>query len=240
MEAFWAQRMAHELDVDVEDVTDAPPRTAPGKVTRTLDLAPRPAPMAPAATGPIVQRRSANADDPFGLHLVDAPASPDAVHAAAAEGLTDAATALPHLDVIQRAFGHDITGLRAHVGGAAASGAAAIGADAYASGDHVAFAKAPDLHTAAHEAAHAIQQRGGVSLHDGIGADGDSYERHADMVADAVVRGESVEALLDPFAGVLPAAPQATAVQRRRGQPDSEPEFATSRGAISGQRAGRK
>lgn len=228
MEAFWAQRMAHELDVDVEDVTDAPPRTAPGKVTRTLDLAPRPAPMAPAATGPIVQRRSANADDPFGLHLVDAPASPDAVHAAAAEGLTDAATALPHLDVIQRAFGrHDITGLRAHVGGAAASGAAAIGADAYASGDHVAFAKAPDLHTAAHEAAHAIQQRGGVSLHDGIGADGDSYERHADMVADAVVRGESVEALLDPFAGVLPAAPQATAVQRRRGQPDSEPEFAT-------------
>jgi hypothetical protein len=58
-----------------------------------------------------------------------------------------------------------------------------------------------DLHTVAHEAAHVIQQRSGVQLHGGVGAVGDPYEQHADQVADAVVQGHSVEALLDRHAG---------------------------------------
>src|SRR5947207_2443000 len=54
--------------------------------------------------------------------------------------------------------------------------------------------------TAAHEAAHVVQQRGGVSLKGGIGAEGDEYEQHADAVADQVVAGRSAEGLLDRFA----------------------------------------
>ncbi len=134
-------------------------------------------------------------------------------HAIAAAGLTGAGGPLPHLDAIQRSFGaHDVGHVQAHVGGAAATASAALGAEAYATGDHVAFAAAPSLHTAAHEAAHVIQQQVGVQLKGGIGEAGDAYEQHADAVADAVVRGESAEALLGPVrSGAAPAA-----VQRKR------------------------
>ena len=76
-----------------------------------------------------------------------------------------------------------------------------MGANAFATGSHVALGNKQDLHTAAHEAAHVIQQQGGVQLSGGVGQSGDRYERHADQVADKVVRGESAEQLLDPFAG---------------------------------------
>jgi hypothetical protein len=46
-----------------------------------------------------------------------------------------------------------------------------------------------------------VQQRGGVQLKGGVGQTGDAYEQHADQVADAVVRGESAEAVLDQHAG---------------------------------------
>ncbi|MBE7452712.1 MAG: DUF4157 domain-containing protein [Kofleriaceae bacterium] len=107
------------------------------------------------------------------------------------------AGALPFADVIQRSFGaHDLSAIQAHVGGPAAAASAAMGAEAYATGQHVAFARAPDLHTAAHEAARVVQQRAGVQLKGGVGEVGDAYEQQADAVADAVVRGESAEHLL--------------------------------------------
>lgn len=136
------------------------------------------------------------------------------VHAAAEHGLSGAASQLPHLEAIQRAFGHhDVGEVRSHVGGASAEAADAMGAVAYASGDDVAFANSPDLHLAAHEAAHIVQQRGGVRLSDGVGSAGDDYERHADAVADLVVRGESAESLLDEYAHR--GAAGGKAVQRR-------------------------
>jgi len=75
-----------------------------------------------------------------------------------------------------------------------------MGAQAFATGNHVAFAGTPDLHTAAHEAAHVVQQRGGVQLKGGVGEVGDAYERHADQVADRVVAGENAQDLLDQHA----------------------------------------
>jgi hypothetical protein len=120
----------------------------------------------------------------------------------AATGVAGANDPLPHLPRIQLAFGrHDVGGVRAAVGGPAAQASRALGASAYATGDRVAFAGAPDLHTAAHEAAHVVQQRAGVSLAGGVGRSGDPYEQHADRVADLVVRGESAEAALDEMAG---------------------------------------
>ncbi len=121
-----------------------------------------------------------------------------AVQAAAEHGTSGVATGLPHQEAIQRSFGrHDVSGVAAHVGGAAREGAEAMGASAFATGNQVAFAGAPSLHTAAHEAAHVVQQRAGVHLKGGVGAAGDAYEHHADQVADRVVAGQSAEALLD-------------------------------------------
>jgi hypothetical protein len=71
----------------------------------------------------------------------------------AADGTRGSGERLPHLDTIQRSFGrHDVSHVRSHVGGKAATSAASLGAHAFAVGDAVGFASAPDLHTAAHEA----------------------------------------------------------------------------------------
>jgi hypothetical protein len=126
----------------------------------------------------------------------------DDARATAARGTAGAGQPLPHLGAIQRSFGrHDVTGVRAHLGEGAAAASADLGALGYAVGDDVAFARSPDLHLAAHEAAHVVQQRAGVMLKDGLGDSGDIYERHADAVADRVVRGEPAEELLDSMTG---------------------------------------
>ena len=122
--------------------------------------------------------------------------------AVASAGVQSASERLPHHEQIQASFGrHDVSGIRAQTGGAAAEASRGLGASAYAVGDRVGFAQSPDLHTAAHEAAHVVQQRAGVQLKGGIdGGKGDPYEQHADAVADKVVRGESAEGLLDTTA----------------------------------------
>lgn len=140
---------------------------------------------------------------------------PSMILAAAARGTRGSGTTLPHFDRIQAAFGrHDIHGISAHVGAAAAEACEEMGARGYASGAAVAFRGAPDLHTAAHEAAHVVQQRAGVSLAGGVGAAGDVYERHADRVADLVVRGQSAEAALDEMAGRGGAGHRRASLQR--------------------------
>lgn len=151
------------------------------------------------------------------------------IGAAAATGVGGAGQSLPHLDAIQRSFGaHDVSGVRAHVGGAAADASHAIGASAYATGNDVAFSTQPDLFLAAHEAAHVVQQRQGVHLKGAVGQDGDAYERHADDVAAAVVRGESAEALLG-----APGAEAGTAVQRNTTQPQIPPNVAPGKSEIT-------
>src|SRR5205814_138854 len=139
----------------------------------------------PAAQSAMVQRRAASAvshDDG------DEAAN---IQEAATRGVQGPAQQLPHLDTIQRSFGqHDVSAIRAYIGGPAAEASRAMGAEAYATGNAVAFQQRPDLHTVAHEAAHVVQQRAGVSLKGGVGEVGDVYERQADAVADRVVRGE--------------------------------------------------
>jgi Domain of unknown function (DUF4157) len=147
-------------------------------------------------------------------------------HELAVAGVAGGGGALPHLDQIQDAFGHhDVRAVQAHVGGPAAEASGAMGAAAYATGERVAFAGAPDLHTTAHEAAHVVQQRAGVSLPGGVGQAGDAYEQHADAVADRVVRGESAAYLLDQ-AGSSPGATPAAPDVQRRSLPGSAPAAA--------------
>gem|GEM_PF-4826648 len=147
-----------------------------------------------------------------------AAAQSERVHAHAESGVKGAGGALPQLDRVQASFGRfDVRGVKGHVGADAASACEAIGAEAYASGQDIAFRKAPSLHTVAHEAAHVVQQRAGVQLSGGVGASGDLYETHANAVADAVVRGESAEPLLAKVGGGGGGGGRAT-VQRQTPQ----------------------
>lgn len=129
--------------------------------------------------------------------------SPSGIRQAASEGLSGSGGPLPHLDTLQKAFGpqHDLSGVKAHVGGPAAEAAQAIGAKAYTMGNQVAFKEQPDLKLAAHEAAHVIQRRAGVYPKAEVGQAGDVYEQHADAVAEAVAAGRSAAPLLDQLAG---------------------------------------
>ncbi len=162
---------------------------------------------------PVVQQRVAEPHD---------PRDETAVHAAASRGVAAPASPLPFSDTLQRLFGrHDVSSIQAHTGPEAAASAQAMGAEAYASGDHVVLGRSGDLHTVAHEAAHVVQQRGGVQLKGGVGAVGDAYERHADAVADRAVAGRSAEDLLDR--GAASVAPTATpTVQRKEGKDDAQ------------------
>lgn len=149
----------------------------PGKVSRTSELA-----------------KSSRAYDAEGIH------------AAASEGTAGSGGALPHLESIQAAFGgHDLSGVRAHTGHEAASANAELGSRAYAHGNSIAFSGAPDLFTAAHEAAHVVQQRSGIGPSGGVGHSGDSFEAHANQVAERVVSGQSAADLLGPGTSVAPS-----------------------------------
>ncbi len=142
------------------------------------------------------------------------------VHQAASEGIASGGGALPHADKIQAAFGsYDVSHVKAHTGPSAAKANAAMGAQAYATGNHIAFGGSPDLHTTAHEAAHVVQQQAGVSLAGGVGKGGDKYEQHADRVADAVVAGRSAEGLLGEMGGGPSVQRrEARSVQRQQGR----------------------
>jgi hypothetical protein len=195
----------------------------PGKTTLVEQLPAAPAQAAPGRP-PVQASGELTGADP---------------HRWAAHGTRGATGPLPHADRIQALFGHhDIRGVRAAVGGPAADASSAQGARAYASGDAVAFAEPPDLQLAAHEAAHVVQQRGGVRLADGLGRPGDRYEQHADAVADAIVRGESAEPLLDTMAhrgATGGAAVQGQAIQRADA-PAPAPATPAAAGPASGVR----
>ncbi|HEY0255483.1 MAG TPA: DUF4157 domain-containing protein, partial [Kofleriaceae bacterium] len=134
--------------------------------------------------------------------------------AAAARGVQNANSALPYTSAIQSSFGkHDIGPIRAQIGGVASEAGSALGAKAYATGSSIAFASSPDLHTAAHEAAHVVQQRAGIDLEGLDGGASDPLEQHADAVAERVVRGESAEDLLDAIPGSSGAS--TGAIQRK-------------------------
>jgi hypothetical protein len=141
-----------------------------------------------------------------------------AVRAAASQGVATPVSPLPFADTIQRALGrHNVSSIQAHTGRDAAASARAMGAEAYATGDHVVLGGGTDLHVA-HEAAHVVQRRGSVQFKGGAGVADDTYERHADAVADRVVAGRSAEDLLEGGAigGVAPA------VQRKESQDDAK------------------
>ncbi|MDQ3368611.1 MAG: DUF4157 domain-containing protein [Myxococcota bacterium] len=167
----------------------------------------------------VIQRRASRDAEPV-----------DDVQQTARAGVAGAGQELPHAERIQASFGkHDVSGVRAQVGGDAAEASEALGAEAYATGDRVAFAKQPDLHTAAHEAAHTVQQGAGAVSGNGVDPS-PAHEQAADQVADAVVAGESAEPLLDAATGGQPATASASAgagITQRKATGTFVPELET-------------
>ncbi len=133
--------------------------------------------------------------DPLaGAQLDTGGAAPSAV---AAQGLSGSGGALPFQSAIQESFGkHDVSGISAHTGAQAQGANSEMGSKGFAMGGSVGLSSSADLHTVAHEAAHAVSQNSGkgVSLYGGPDS---PSERHADAVADRVVAGQSAEGLLD-------------------------------------------
>jgi hypothetical protein len=139
--------------------------------------------QAPARTNTPIARTSTNPKGPE-RSLLELPVSDTAQH-----GVVGTAVPLPFMDAIQKSFGpyHDLSTVSAHLDARAAGASRALGARAYAFGDHVAFEKPPTLELAAHEAAHVVQQRGRRSGDD---------EQIASRVAERVVAGRSAMNLL--------------------------------------------
>jgi Domain of unknown function (DUF4157) len=171
----------------------------------------------------VIQRSAGNQSVQRAVHMHDGETAssknrirsdPFAVHRVAASGLRETGGTLPYRNAIQAPFGrHDISGVTAHVDAAASRSAANLGAGAYTLGEHIAFRRSPDLRRTAHEAAHVIQQRSGVAT--AVGRTDDRYERHANAVADAVVRGRSAESLLDRRFGQSRMPTMAIRVEQR-------------------------
>ncbi|WNG47680.1 DUF4157 domain-containing protein [Archangium minus] len=174
-----------------------PPRPSKREspAARTLDPAPFawsfdqvrvfPSPSAPPVAGARLQAREGSLKRPDALFI-------------AHQGLRAGPQPLPYLEAIQASFGrYELGPVSAHIGGPAEQANRQLQALAYTTGDHVAFRQPPDLRTAAHEAAHVVQQRSGVRLSNGLGRSGDRHEQQADAVAEAVVGGRSAEPLLE-------------------------------------------
>jgi hypothetical protein len=138
------------------------------------------------------------------------------VDAEAARGTSGSAQPYPHRAEIEASMGRSVPA-KAFFGAEASAASTALGAEAYTVGDSVAFATStPSLRLAAHEAAHVVQQSGGVNLSGGDGLDSDPLEQHADAVAERVAAGQpAVDLLPRHGASHLPAVPQRKRVQRK-------------------------
>ena len=104
------------------------------------------------------------------------------------------ASAIPHREKMEAAFGTSFAGVTAHLGGPEAEiGLSQLGAHAATHGERVAFGRSdPDEALVAHELAHVVQQRqgaGGGRTATGIS---DAGEAHADAAAEAVVAGRAI------------------------------------------------
>jgi hypothetical protein len=159
------------------------------------------------------------------------------VDAAAARGTSGPAQPYPHRAAIEASMGRHLPA-KAFVGPDASAACSALGAEAYTVGDSVAFATSnPSPRLAAHEAAHVVQQSGGVNLSGGDGSNSDPLERHADAVAERVAAGQPAgDLLLCHGASHLPALPQRKHVQRK--VPDHAVTTADLSARGSEQRAG--
>ena len=111
-------------------------------------------------------------------------------------GVSGAAGALPHQAQMQSAFGASFENVQAHSGPKAAEACDALGAEAYAMGNAVAFRDPnPSASLVAHELTHTLQTGGAgeqVQRKGSGNADTGALEAQADRIGDQVASGQTV------------------------------------------------
>lgn len=182
---------------------------------------------------PLASQQSGMADTGDGsfggaLQLKATVSSPSYDRKLASQGLSGGGGALPFRDEIESSFGADLSDVRVHTGGSASAACDSLGAEGYTMGRDIAFASSsPSKELVAHEAAHVVQQSGGVHLSSKVGSPGDSYEIQADAAADRVMAGQSARDLL-PSGGLGGGE----AVQFKRASKDNSGWTTTDNGLV--------
>ncbi len=127
------------------------------------------------------------------------------------QALSGGGSELPHRAAIESSYGVDLGAVQAYTGPDAKAACDALGAEAFASGNRVAFADpSPSLELAAHEAAHTVQQSAGVRLSSRVSRPGDALEVQADQAAARAASGQSAADLL-PETPTVAGAPASDA-----------------------------
>ncbi|MCC6999317.1 MAG: DUF4157 domain-containing protein [Deltaproteobacteria bacterium] len=132
------------------------------------------------------------------------PADGDGLREQLAGATASPSSALPDSvrPQLEQALGADLSGVRVHTGAESSDAARALGAQAFALGQHVHFGMGrfdPDSNPGrallAHEVAHTVQQRGAsgdvTQEKLEVSSPGDAHEVEADSFAESFVRGEA-------------------------------------------------
>ena len=131
------------------------------------------------------------------------PTPPRDAGAAFSDATLGGGSTVPYRAAMERAFGQDFSGVRAHLG--QAKPMAAIGAHAAAHGETIAFAADnPDRETVAHELTHVAQQRqtpGSGAAPSGVTSAGAPAEREAEALAPRAAANAQVQVQVAPPAG---------------------------------------
>lgn len=114
--------------------------------------------------------------------------------AIAEQGKQGSPSTLPHLSLIEAAYGYDLGDVPCYTGPKARGAADALGANAYAHRGAVILGEGSDLRTVAEEAGHVLQQRGAASGGSGVTAAGSAVELEAQEAASSVAAGYPVAA----------------------------------------------
>lgn len=116
----------------------------------------------------------------------------------AENGFQGSAKTLPHRELMEKAFGIDLSAVEAFTGDAANAANATFGSAAYADGSRIAFAgENPDPSLVAHELTHVVQQSAGLNTDAGANGIAKSGEAQAEAVEAAVLKGKPATAALD-------------------------------------------
>ncbi|MGN6108114.1 MAG: eCIS core domain-containing protein [Kofleriaceae bacterium] len=146
--------------------------------------------------------------------------SPDGDARRVAErGFRGPAQPLPFRGRIEAALGRDLSGIRAYIGGPAASASEQLQAHAFTAGSRIAFREPPNVALATHEAVHALQHGSGAPTTSGVSRPGDASERAAEAIASRVASGGAAAGLL----AAMPTKATVAAVQRQAA-PQQTPE----------------
>lgn len=140
--------------------------------------------------------------------------------------------------LMESRFGADFSGVRIHTDARAAESAAAVNANAYTVGQHVAFneglyspASSRGRSLLAHELTHVVQQGGswdgGTGLR--IGASGDQFEHAADMAAASVGRPHPGGAAAGQFQAHEGSSPSSNVLQRQKATSTAAYEYSSEK-----------